>query len=72
MLPQLTTETDLGAAAVAAYAARQGVDIPAFLDRLGPALTIEQVGAAIVTIVTGPGEDQDSYLLTAAGLSPVQ
>ena len=31
--------TDLGAARVAACAARQGVDIPAFLDRLGPALT---------------------------------
>src|ERR1700756_4827510 len=72
VLPQLTPETDLGAAGVAAYAARQGVDIPAFLDRLGPALTPKQVGTAIVNIVTGPGEDQDSYLLTAAGLSPVQ
>jgi NAD(P)-dependent dehydrogenase (short-subunit alcohol dehydrogenase family) len=72
VLPQLTPETDLGAAGVAAYAARQGVDIPAFLDRLGPALTPEQVGTAITDLVTGPGEDQDSYLLTAAGISPVQ
>ena len=72
VLPQLTPETDLGAAGVAAYAARQGVDIPAFMDRLGPALTPEQVGTAIIDIVTGPGEDQDSYLLTAAGISPVQ
>ena len=72
VLPQLTPETDLGAAGVAAYAARQGVDIPAFLDRLGPALTPEQVGTAIIDIVTGRGDDQDSYLLTAAGLSPVQ
>jgi hypothetical protein len=39
VLPQLTPETDLGAVGVAACAARQGVDIPAFLDRLGPALT---------------------------------
>jgi hypothetical protein len=39
VLPQLTPETGLGAAAVAAYAARQGIGIPAFLDRLGPALT---------------------------------
>jgi NAD(P)-dependent dehydrogenase (short-subunit alcohol dehydrogenase family) len=39
VLPQLTPETDLGAAGVAACAARQGVDIPASLDRLGPALT---------------------------------
>jgi NAD(P)-dependent dehydrogenase (short-subunit alcohol dehydrogenase family) len=72
VLPKLTPETDLGAAGVAAYAASQGVDIPAFLDRLGPALTPEQVGSAIVDIVTDPGEDQDSYMLTAAGLSPVQ
>jgi NAD(P)-dependent dehydrogenase (short-subunit alcohol dehydrogenase family) len=72
VLPQLTPETDLGAAGVAAYAARQGVEIPAFLDRLGPALTPEQVGTAIIDIVTGPGEDQDAYLLTAAGLSPLQ
>src|SRR5260370_6364301 len=38
VLPQLTPETDLGAAGVAAYAARQGVDTPAFLDRVRPAL----------------------------------
>jgi hypothetical protein len=55
VLPQLTGETDLGATAVAAYAARQGVDVPAFLDGLGPALTPEQVGTAIVDIVTGSG-----------------
>ena len=72
VLPQLTPETDLGAAGVAAYAARQGVDIPAFLDRLGPALTPEQVGTAIVDIAAGAADDRDAYLLTAAGLSPVQ
>jgi NAD(P)-dependent dehydrogenase (short-subunit alcohol dehydrogenase family) len=72
VLPQLTPETGLGAAGVAAYAARQGVGIPAFLDRLGPALTPEQVGAGIVDIVTGSADDRDAYLLTATGLSPVQ
>ena len=72
VLPQLTPETALGAAGVAAYATRQGVDIPAFLDGLGPALTPEQVGTAIVDIVTGSAEDRDAYLLTAAGLSLVQ
>ncbi len=70
VLPQLTPETDLGAAGVAAYAARQGVDIPAFLDGFGPVLTPEQVGAAIIDIVTGSSGDQDAYLLTAAGVSP--
>jgi NADP-dependent 3-hydroxy acid dehydrogenase YdfG len=72
VLPQLTPETDLGAAGVAAYAARQGVDIPAFLDRLGPALTPEQVGTAIVDIATGAADDRDAYLLTATGLSAVR
>jgi len=72
VLPQLTPETELGAAAVAAYAAMQGVDIPAFLDGRGPALTPERVGTAIVDIVTGSGDDRDAYLLTAAGLSPVR
>jgi hypothetical protein len=71
VLPQLTPETDLGAAGVAAYAARQGVDVPAFLDGLGRTLTPEQVGTAIAGMVTGPGDDRDAYLLTAAGLSPV-
>src|SRR6266700_3577617 len=61
VLPQLTPETDLGAAGVAAYAARQGVGIPAFLDRLGPALTPEQVGTAIVDIATGAADDRDAY-----------
>jgi NADP-dependent 3-hydroxy acid dehydrogenase YdfG len=74
VLPQLTGATDLGAAAVAAYAARQGVDIPAFLEGRGPALTPEQVGTAISDIATGfaPGSGSDAFLLTAAGLSPVK
>jgi NAD(P)-dependent dehydrogenase (short-subunit alcohol dehydrogenase family) len=72
VLPQLTPETDLGAAGVAAYAARQGAGIPAFLDRLGPALTPEQVGTAIVDIAAGAADDRDAYLLTTTGLSPVQ
>jgi hypothetical protein len=71
VLPQLTPATDLGAAAVAAYAARQGVDIPAYLEGLGPVLAPEQVGKALVDLVIDPGHDRDAYLLTAAGLSPV-
>jgi hypothetical protein len=71
VLPQLTPATDLGAAAVAAYAARAGIDIPAQLERLGPALTPEQAGQAVIDLATDRGRDQDAYLLTAAGLSPV-
>jgi hypothetical protein len=55
---------------VAAYAARQGMDTAALLEVSGPALTAEQAGKAIIDL-TGPGYDQDAYLLTATGVSPV-
>ena len=71
VLPQLTPATELGAAAVAAYAARQGTDLTAFVAGMGPALTPEQVGKAIVDIVTDPGPRQVAYQLSAAGLSPL-
>jgi NADP-dependent 3-hydroxy acid dehydrogenase YdfG len=71
VLPKLTAGTDLGAAAVTAYANRQGVDPAAFLDGLGPTLTPEQVGKAIVDLVIDTGYDQDAYLLTATGLAPI-
>jgi NADP-dependent 3-hydroxy acid dehydrogenase YdfG len=68
VLPQLTPATTLGAAAVAAYAAREGISVAAYLDRAGPALTPELAGQAVVDLATGDGHDQDAYLLTAAGL----
>jgi NAD(P)-dependent dehydrogenase (short-subunit alcohol dehydrogenase family) len=71
VLPQLTPATELGAAAVAAYAARQGADLSAFLQGMGPALTPEQVAKAIVDIITDPGLAQVAYQLGAAGLSPL-
>lgn len=71
VLPQLTPATDLGAAAVAAYAARQGVDVAAFVAGSGPVLTPEQVGQSVTDLVVDPGHDQDAYLITAAGLRPV-
>ncbi len=70
MLPQLTPATALGAAAVAGYAARQGVDVATYTEGMGPALTPGQVGPAIIDLITGPGPDQDAYLL-AAGLGPL-
>jgi NADP-dependent 3-hydroxy acid dehydrogenase YdfG len=70
VLPQLTPETDLGAAAVAAYAAREGAEVAAFVAERGPALTPEQVGQAVVDLARDPGHDRSAYLLTAAGLAP--
>jgi len=70
VLPQLTSATALGAVYVTAYAARQGTDEATYAGALGPALTPEQAGQAI-TDLTGPGFDQDAYLLTGAGLRPL-
>ena len=70
VLPQLTPATELGAAAVAAYAAREGMDVAAYLERSGPALTPEQAGEAFLDLASDPGRAAGSYLLTAAGLSP--
>jgi NAD(P)-dependent dehydrogenase (short-subunit alcohol dehydrogenase family) len=70
VLPQLTPATELGLAAVTAYAARQGVDVPALIQNLSPVLTPEQVGNAVTSIAADPGYDREAYLLTAAGLSP--
>jgi len=71
VLPQLTPATGLGAAAVAAYAARAGMDVEAYLKDRGPALTPEQAGASITALIGDPGHDQRAYLLTAAGLRPL-
>jgi NAD(P)-dependent dehydrogenase (short-subunit alcohol dehydrogenase family) len=68
VLPQLTPATALGAVFAAAYAARQGAD--ASPSAGGPALTPEQVGQTVVDL-TGPGWDQDAYLITGAGLRPL-
>ncbi len=71
VLPQLTPATGLGAAAVAAYAAREGMDVATFLDSRGPVLTPERAGAEITALAADDGYDKGAYLLTAAGLTPV-
>jgi NADP-dependent 3-hydroxy acid dehydrogenase YdfG len=71
VLPQLTPATALGAAAVAAYAAREGMGVDAYLARSGPALTPEQAGEAVLALAADTGHAAGAYLLTAAGLSPV-
>jgi NAD(P)-dependent dehydrogenase (short-subunit alcohol dehydrogenase family) len=70
VLPQLTPETELGAAAVAAYAAREGMDIPSFLATRGPSLTPEQAAKSVLELAGGTGNG--AYLLAAAGLKELQ
>ncbi len=70
VLPRLTPATALGAAGVAAYAERQGVDVATFLERAGPTLTAEHVGRVVVDLATDSGHDRDAYLVTPDGLAP--
>jgi NADP-dependent 3-hydroxy acid dehydrogenase YdfG len=71
LLPQLTPATSLGAAGAAAYAERQGVGIDEFLQNFGQTLVPDQVGEAVLTLATDTGHDRDAYLLTPAGLRPL-
>ena len=73
VLPQLTPATGLGAAAVAAYARRAGTDVATYTENLGPALTPEHAGKAILDLIEAPapGEGAEAYLLTSGGLRPV-
>ncbi len=71
VLPRLTPATDLGAAAVAAYAERQGVDVDTFMEAGGPALSAEQAGRSVLEIADGNAGEHGAYLLTSAGLSPL-
>ncbi|WP_101951225.1 SDR family oxidoreductase [Mycobacterium sp. 3519A] len=71
VLPSLTPATELGAKAVAAYAARQGVDVEQFAQSLQPALTAEQVGKSILEIAAAGPRGDRAYMLGPAGLSPL-
>jgi NAD(P)-dependent dehydrogenase (short-subunit alcohol dehydrogenase family) len=71
VLPQLTPTTGLGAAAVAAYAERQGVTVETFLEGFGAVLTPDQVGTSIRDIASNVHSDHRAYTLTAAGLAPM-
>jgi NAD(P)-dependent dehydrogenase (short-subunit alcohol dehydrogenase family) len=71
VLPDLTPTTGLGSRAVAAYAARLGVDVETFLARRGAALTPDHVGAAVLDLAGRHELDHDAYLLGAAGLGPL-
>src|SRR5512133_2375731 len=49
-------------AAAAAYAAREGMDVAAYLERSGPALTPVQAGEAFVALASDPGHAAGPYL----------
>jgi NAD(P)-dependent dehydrogenase (short-subunit alcohol dehydrogenase family) len=71
VLPGLSAATDLGAAGAAAYAERLGIPVAAFLEKMGPALTTEHVGKAIVDLARDDEFDQAAYMVGTNGLSPL-
>ena len=69
VLPRLTPATDLGRPAVRAYAERYGMTEDEYLQQLGPLVTPEVAGAAVVELVRSDAASlAPAYLLTGAGL----
>lgn len=68
LLPRLTPAGGVGASGAAAYAARSGTDPDVFLAGMGPLLTAEQVGDAVVELVTS--DRTGAFLLGPDGLAP--
>jgi short chain dehydrogenase len=71
VLPGLTPATRLGQGGVAAYAAREGVDVATFLENRGPALEPDQAGEEIAGLITHPAHGDGACLLSASGIKPV-
>jgi NAD(P)-dependent dehydrogenase (short-subunit alcohol dehydrogenase family) len=69
VLPKLTPATDLGAAAVAAYAGRDGINVDEYLEKLGPGAGPERVGRHIAELASSTDHLPGAYLLTPDGLS---
>jgi NAD(P)-dependent dehydrogenase (short-subunit alcohol dehydrogenase family) len=70
LFPQLTPGTATGAAGVAGYAARQGVDVEDFVKGLQPILTPQRVAEAVVQVAADP-ESTAEYRLSGAGMRPI-
>jgi NAD(P)-dependent dehydrogenase (short-subunit alcohol dehydrogenase family) len=52
--PRLTPLTALGEAGAAAYAQRLGIDVPAFVAKLGPLMPPAELAAHVVRLATDP------------------
>ncbi|NUP48015.1 MAG: SDR family oxidoreductase [Catenulispora sp.] len=70
VLPQLTPATELGAAGVAAYAGRRGVDAATFAAAFAPLLTPARVGSEIAQLCQDAGgqDEHRVYQLSGHGL----
>jgi NAD(P)-dependent dehydrogenase (short-subunit alcohol dehydrogenase family) len=72
LLPKLTPATRLGATFVDSYADLEQVDRELFRASLGESLTPEQVADAVVHVAGHSSKAAPAYLLTGAGLTPLE
>ncbi|GAA2748024.1 SDR family oxidoreductase [Kitasatospora cinereorecta] len=69
VMPRMTALTDFGLDAARAYAERSGVPEERFIQQMGPQLSPEAAGAAVVELVTADAASlAPGYVLTGAGL----
>jgi NAD(P)-dependent dehydrogenase (short-subunit alcohol dehydrogenase family) len=72
LLPMLNPSTDLGRAAIAAYAERAGTAADEFTKRMGPVLTPVIMGEAVAALFESPGNYPElAYQIGGAGLAPL-
>ena len=70
LLPSLNPNTELGRAAVGAYAAREGITAEAFVKRMGETLTPATAGQAVLELFEQPEKfNQLAYQLGPKGLA---
>jgi NAD(P)-dependent dehydrogenase (short-subunit alcohol dehydrogenase family) len=69
ILPRITPATELGRPAVEAYAARAGLTQEQYMEQMGPPVTPEVAGDAVLELLRSDGtEAGGAYLLTGGGL----
>jgi NAD(P)-dependent dehydrogenase (short-subunit alcohol dehydrogenase family) len=73
ILPRITPLTGLGRPAVEAYAARAGISEDEYMQTMGPVVTPEAAGAAVLELIQAdPASLARAYMLTGAGVNPLE
>jgi len=72
LFPQLTPATELGSAGVAAYAERDGLDVPAFVERIQPGVTPQLVGESVTDLVKSAEVGLTEYKIMGLGLEKIE
>lgn len=71
-MPRITPLTDFGRPAVEAYAAREGQSEEEYMAPIGPPVTPEAAGGAVLELLqTHRDGVAPAYLLTGAGIQPL-